>query len=234
LQEFHHDITFKKGEISMLSSNPAVFKYWYNHRLPAIKTDENGRNLKAGIYLGSFIKKIDEISKKTLPLFQSQFCANQSLHILEHDKDCQHLYSLSFNQHDTHVFIQWVINNINDVHNFIEYYKSSCKKLIFESKKLKNRIQLPLANYHQNELLIANLVESPPEIMHAETQKSIYLSHQQNICLSLLFKGLTAKQIADKMALSFRTVQHYLERIRKTLGCKTTKELILKYSGQFN
>src|SRR6185437_13155826 len=86
LQEFHHDITFKKGEISMLSSNPAVFKYWYNHRLPAIKTDENGRNLKAGIYLGSFIKKIDEISKKTLPLFQSQFCANQSLHILEHDK----------------------------------------------------------------------------------------------------------------------------------------------------
>ncbi len=80
----------------------------------------------------------------------------------------------------------------------------------------------------------ANFIENPLKIIHKDINKPIYLSKQQNKCFLLLFEGLTAKEIAHKMNLSFRTVQHYLERIRELLGCKDNKELIIKYYKQIN
>ncbi len=56
------------------------------------------------------------------------------------------------------------------------------------------------------------------------------LSHQQSTCLSLLCKGMTAREIAHQMQLSIRTVEHYISAIKVKLNVKSTKALIAKYS----
>ena len=43
---------------------------------------------------------------------------------------------------------------------------------------------------------------------------------------------MTAKQTANKMNLSARTIEHCLARIRHILGCQSPREVIARYSEQ--
>lgn len=54
------------------------------------------------------------------------------------------------------------------------------------------------------------------------------LSKQESFCLFFLVRGNTAKLIAKKMNISFRTVESYLENIKIKLNCKNKSELIAK------
>lgn len=70
------------------------------------------------------------------------------------------------------------------------------------------------------------------KVIHKDSKIPVFLAKQQSICLSLLMQGKTAKKIAIDMNLSYRTVQHYLARIRHLLGCTSTRELIIVYGNQ--
>lgn len=54
------------------------------------------------------------------------------------------------------------------------------------------------------------------------------LPPQQARCLKLLLEGKTSKQIAVELGLSYRTVEHYLQFVRKKLNCRNKIELIHK------
>jgi DNA-binding CsgD family transcriptional regulator len=72
------------------------------------------------------------------------------------------------------------------------------------------------------------------KVLHKNLHMPVYLSSQQGKCLLLLVKGKSAKEIGLEMKLSHRTVEHYLEKIRRQLGCSSTRELIASYSDQLN
>lgn len=69
-------------------------------------------------------------------------------------------------------------------------------------------------------------------LKHKGKQKSIQLSNQQEKCLRLLVLGLSAKQIALKLKISYRTVEHHVAIIKRILGCQNTKEVIASYGPQ--
>jgi DNA-binding CsgD family transcriptional regulator len=46
--------------------------------------------------------------------------------------------------------------------------------------------------------------------------------------------GQSIKQIAITMNLSPRTIEHYLEKIRQMLGCRSNRELITSYLQQLS
>lgn len=54
------------------------------------------------------------------------------------------------------------------------------------------------------------------------------LSKQQIECLHYLAKGMTAKQTAKCMGLSYRTVEFYIENIKAKLNCTARIDLIQK------
>jgi len=56
----------------------------------------------------------------------------------------------------------------------------------------------------------------------------VYFSKQESKCLHLLVTGKTIKLIAQHMGLSPRTVEFYLENIKRKLNVKTKSELIEK------
>lgn len=69
-------------------------------------------------------------------------------------------------------------------------------------------------------------------VIHKETRTPIKLSPQRSRCLYYLLQGKSCQKIADTMQLSPKTVEHYLEILRKELGCSSSKELIIHYAHQ--
>ena len=58
--------------------------------------------------------------------------------------------------------------------------------------------------------------------------EEIHLTNKQLDCLFYLTKGMTSKEISEKVHLSFRTTQHYLDAIKIKLNCYSRSELVAK------
>lgn len=237
LTNFMHDITFGKGEISMLVSNEDVFLFYYRNKIPMLCTDETGRTLAAGLYLNKVLEsnfRECAVLMPLLPKIGQQYGHNygqNSIHVVAREDDCQHLYSLFFDLAETD-FLHWVVNNGYFLNDLLENYNAVAKDIILEAKAPDNRIVLPSASAFnladENNTGKAGRLT----IFHKQTNMPVHLSNQQSACLSLLAQGKSAKEIARLMQLSHRTVEHYLEIIRKLLGCASTKELIASYMDQ--
>lgn len=69
-------------------------------------------------------------------------------------------------------------------------------------------------------------------IFHKKIHVPIHLSEQQALCVKLLAKGKSAKEIAQEMNISYRTVEGYIAKVAELLGCSSSKELITLYLDQ--
>jgi DNA-binding CsgD family transcriptional regulator len=76
------------------------------------------------------------------------------------------------------------------------------------------------------------LLKNHSLVIHKETHQAVALYRQQMKCLTLLMQGHTAREIANQLNLSHRTINHYLEDLRGKLGCRSSKELIAAYYMQ--
>lgn len=232
IANFHHDITFGKGEISMLTTEPEIFKLYYKNRLPAVCTDDGGRTIKPGIYTYEMLVANHKDCALALPSYISRFnpSSRKLIFIIENDNDCQHSYTL-FPEFKGADYSYWLINNIASIQNAIEQYKILAKDIIFDVKQKKNRFTLPLFT-EPSEKFQSPINDKNLKVFHKENNFPIYLSKQQSLCLLFLLQGKSAKEIGIAMRLSFRTVEHYLARARKLLGCRSNKDLIITYGTQ--
>ena len=70
---------------------------------------------------------------------------------------------------------------------------------------------------------IGNLITP---IMNKDKASFPTLTERQLDCLYGLVTGMTAKQIAEMLSLSSRTVEGYLEILKNKLNCKDRAELV--------
>ena len=59
-----------------------------------------------------------------------------------------------------------------------------------------------------------------------EKYQNIYLTHREAECVLYLLKGLTVRTVAEKLGLSARTVEFYVNNIKAKLKCRTKIELL--------
>lgn len=69
-------------------------------------------------------------------------------------------------------------------------------------------------------------------VFHKTTHTPTQLSMQQALSLNYLAQGLSAKEIAREMNLSYRTVEGTLAKTMELLGCTSSKELIALYHAK--
>ncbi|MCX7115305.1 MAG: helix-turn-helix transcriptional regulator [Gammaproteobacteria bacterium] len=69
----------------------------------------------------------------------------------------------------------------------------------------------------------------PIYLPHALDQHWVKLTQQQSRCFVLLLRGYTAKQMAEVMNLSYRTIQHYTATVYERLGFDNSRGLISHY-----
>lgn len=105
-------------------------------------------------------------------------------------------------------------------------------KLFFHQGTLESR-----ANMEKDKSIVLENQSKPIKIndkviiTHKDSNQPISLAPQQEKCFFLLLQGYSSKEIAKQINLSFRTVEHYIARLRVILGCRNTKELIFSYSN---
>jgi DNA-binding CsgD family transcriptional regulator len=59
----------------------------------------------------------------------------------------------------------------------------------------------------------------------------IYLTQREAECVFWIIRGLTNKEVADKMQLSSRTIEYYLRNVRTKLNCYSKSHLIRVLQG---
>lgn len=63
-------------------------------------------------------------------------------------------------------------------------------------------------------------------------KKNSYLSSQEHQVIRLLLTGLKYREIATELKLSSRTVEFYIENIKKKFDCKKKKQLIELFANR--
>lgn len=83
--------------------------------------------------------------------------------------------------------------------------------------------------YLLNQLGIPNAINKPQppiQLVIEDTIKKLVLPAREAQCLQLTVQGFTAKMIAHKLGLSYRTVEGYLNNLKTRLGKNSKTELV--------
>lgn len=237
--KFHHDITFGHDEVSMLMADPEIYEFYLSHQAPLACTDASGRILDNGIYVNSILEAKYPESQALLKMIRrvAQHArlnyGTCSLHYAKNDQHCQHLYSLFFDL-NTNDFMHFVINNGAFIQDLIDSYQLASEDIVLEASDPENRVTLPNSQdyFSSRGYPITNDINKSLRVIHRITGLPMHLSQQRGLCLSYFVSGHPIKKIAAAMQLSPKTIEHYLEILRKELGCRTSKELIFYYAHQ--
>ena len=236
---FVHDITFGHGEISMLMADSKMFQFYFDNKIPVFCTNESGRNLSEGMYINQILENqyrdytVLMSVLRTMAKKSGLNYGKNSLHYVVNELDCQHLYSLFFDWSDDD-FLHFVINNGALIQDIVDHYNYTAKDIILEAKARDNRIVLPYATEYISSN-ISQLIQNAAKhlcVIHKKNGLLVHLSPQRSQCMLHLLDGKSTKEIAQAMCLSTKTIEHYLEILRKELGCRSSKELILYYAHQ--
>lgn len=83
-----------------------------------------------------------------------------------------------------------------------------------------------------------NLPQNNNTILHQDNEcdliKRKHLSKRERECIENLIQGKTAKEIARILDLSHRTIEFYIENLKKKFNCLNRAELIAKTYHMFN
>lgn len=76
---------------------------------------------------------------------------------------------------------------------------------------------------------------STPTLQYIDQLKNIgfKLSKRESECLYYLLKGSSAKQIALKLNLSYRTIETYVSHLKDKFNCRTRIELVCKINDLY-
>lgn len=62
-----------------------------------------------------------------------------------------------------------------------------------------------------------------------QIKKRYTLSNRELQCVELILQNKIAKQIANILNLTTRTVETYIDHLRKKLDCRTKNEIVVKF-----
>ena len=134
--------------------------------------------------------------------------------------------------------IKFCINNIESLEHFILYFRDKASDLIkvddvenlivLQDKKILAKNPLQVTHDHQTQMFNkhAEIKNFSMDTKHGV----VLLSKREAECAKHLITSKTMKEIAKRMEISPRTVEHYLNNIKNKIGCWSKSELIEELS----
>lgn len=136
------------------------------------------------------------------------------------------------------------LSNIDLLERFILYFHEKAERLIVQADKqrirhaandspnlvAKNSLVQPLDVLDQQTALRRRFLGQLPmkKFCFVEGDQKITLTKRETDCLREWFKGYPAREIAQKLAISSRTVEVHIVHIKDKLRCDTKSQLIDK------
>ena len=253
---FSHDITFGKGEISIITNHEESLAFYYNKGFPAVCTSDEGRTLAAGIHLTQTLAR-DQHAAQIHMIVSKELGFDYAIHFVEREVDRQHVYSFGYLLREQD-FLTLAINSISRLQEFIYEYKKKSQPMIAQASEQKNRIILPYgeAIWDISKIFSAHCIKkSNPQPLDFDTVFSITneqlnelltkrsypiqltfgiisLSNMEIRTLILLLKGLHAGEIAQALGIKQTTTESYLVNIKNKLSVEKKSDLIYRVTKE--
>lgn len=119
--------------------------------------------------------------------------------------------------------LNFYLNHIMQLNFFIQEFKRQTASLILEADK--NKLIKPwrmIDKYKKTKMYNYNDKKIKPHITPRELQ-----------IIDCTINGNTAKEAAEKLGISFRTVETYMENMKLRFNCKTKSELVAKLIANY-
>jgi DNA-binding CsgD family transcriptional regulator len=125
----------------------------------------------------------------------------------------------------------WYVNHLNLLKKFGRYFCGEMKGMLHKMPSIMSLEDRLLLRAQFNEVQLQATAQTPEIILQStwspgEKYKDIILSRREIDLTIQLLRGNTAKHIAKTLCLSPRTIEFYLQRMKKKFKCHTKTELI--------
>ncbi len=151
---------------------------------------------------------------------------------------------------NNHAINDFYVNELNTMKELSKYFVLQAADMIKELEQdkiftphkvyIEQELKQNLLNHFDKKTTIdiskltdvSDIIHDKILIFNKKSGLPMYLTQQRSRCFLLLAQGNSIKQIAHAMTLTPKTIEHYLEILRKELGCRSSKELIAVYGEQ--
>jgi len=148
--------------------------------------------------------------------------------ISTHEKNETELVYFALNHDKNDSALLNLISNQDLLYKFIPYFREQANPLLAKAKK--SLIKLPFLN-SETSIKSLNKINLTRKIFLSDIglKKSPQISPQESEVLRYTANDLTAKEVAQRMGISYRTVEKYIYNLKFKLNCKTKAGLIRFY-----
>lgn len=140
------------------------------------------------------------------------FDTSNGISIAKRHKDSIEYFCFATNTNNKSIINNFYLNNLDFLYQFTLQFKEQAKYLLKQASREK---------------LIIPPKEADRSVDLSQFELIKKLSKRQLDCAFLLLKGMRSKEIAQAFSLSPRTVEFYIQNMKKKLNCSSQIELVL-------
>lgn len=232
----------KNRDLIFLSTCPELYRFYVDNKFHIAEfAHRDFDEMVSGSFFCKLLESTDEEARLT-ELMQDQFGLSNFVNIIEkHDEYCD-IYNFSSSIHADSL-PNFYLNNIAFLHQYVKMIQPGVLEIIDRNEL--QPLAIPARHIHQKEGSCPEFEGSPVTKKRHLRGLSLddegkvenrlaniaLLSKREKECLTYIVRGYTSRQIAEKINLSFRTVENYTERVKVKLKCSRKEDLIRKYVG---
>jgi len=231
------DRTYKNGNYWALNTDNELWQYYLGNG--GLLMDPNVKSpiaLNDGIFIWNVCATGDYA--EILKAFNQIFGLKQGISIVKLLSDKSNI-GVSFGCKTTELeFIPRLLRESHLVRNFLNYLQKELADIIRELEKNSFKLlqykkedwhanhekSLKLSSYQRESLLLlmGNISKNDLKM------KELTLTQRQSQCAALYLRGLSVKNIANRMGISYDVVKEYFQLIKKKLQVNNKSELLQK------
>ena len=222
ITEFTYEKIYKNNSKIKLTNQPEWMSYYYQHHLHLLGNYEKDplSRVVPGYYLTSTLGAEEVFDKaKAFNIGNGILFVDKSVEYYE-----LYWFTRGFTSENMDNFF---ITHINLLMKFIPFFKEKAAKIIETAEK--ERIIRPQIGQICREYTTKIMEEEFLNAIRTKNYplgKGITLSKQEFNCAMGMIQGKTAKEIAEFLLLSKRTVESYVENMKIKMQCFSKSELI--------
>lgn len=230
---FYYAFINEKGEHVLLSDAPDTVEYYYEQSLyykdPYMRHPDN---YKSGFFAIEHFKKNE--FDESLARVGQKFKQVPIIGLCEKHEESVEFFRF-WGEYGAVNFDMSNLQYANLLKAFARHFKEECSQIIkpYDAQGFSVK-ELVGANLFENAAKTSSKIDAKAlrsylqEIgLGADVARADALTPREKMCMRLLLKGKSMKEMASLLLLSPRTVEHYLESIKNKFCCRYKNELFV-------
>lgn len=213
---------------TFIGTNPDLIQHYWDEKMHYCNPFfVNTQDVKSGLYLYDSVQNSD--FQTSMQRMEIKYKAKHCALLTRNDHRGCVLYGFAtkpqISRHETFIF-----NQVSLLQNFTHYFENDMKSVLQNMAEQPVDLRSQLDVFAKSKELILPKIsldkDKAEAFLKEYSDKSMpHFTAREKDVIKVFLKGKTAREIADDLSLSLRTVQHYIENIKNKLHCTTKSEL---------